>query len=227
MAEEKRRKAAGTYPTSEFFSGLPDRLKADIATVVQSVQVPNEDGGTCVLRAHLGMIVLNTLKLDLIMCFGSMLFRAGSHPVRDLVAFCKGDNDVGYVGDALFGHLWIEVGADLVEFSTNDWGRQAAGMTLIEKTLSDVDIGPMRFEVRPPFCLWTPAAPLAAAWRPTGEPAVGRYWYKPHRKQAWFPKMLGPVDEAWVRSQIDPMIAILAALQLDLRVAAWREGQSA
>ena len=58
-----------------------------------------------------------------------MLYRCGPHRRRDTLRFCWPDNRGGYLhtgNDAyLIGHVWVEVGDEIADFSVGDWQAEA------------------------------------------------------------------------------------------------------
>ena len=92
---------------------LPDDLKADIADTVRAFTYMQVMGGTCIVRGLVGHKLLREIGLDAKLTHGAMLFRAGSDPMADVVAYC-GLYNIGYVDTFMLGHLWTELGDDLI-----------------------------------------------------------------------------------------------------------------
>ena len=153
-------------------STIPDDLKTDISSAVRAftmVQV----GGTCITRALVGNSLLRECGLDAQLTSGSLIYRAGPDPVADVVAYC-GMGNVGYsIDGGILGHVWNELGGEVIDFSTGDWRSEG---DLIFKLYPD-GLPPVQWEVEPPEYLWKPAQSLKSAWRPIGSPALGQFWY--------------------------------------------------
>jgi hypothetical protein len=104
-----------------------------------------------------------------------MLYRAGQDQARDTMSYC-GKRNTGYCIDGgMLGHVWIELGADLIDFSTGDWVDEA--QTLAE--LFPDGLGDLVWEVPPPSYLWRCNSSLKADWREFGSPRLGEFWYGP------------------------------------------------
>jgi hypothetical protein len=73
----------------------------------------------------------------------------------------------------MMGHVWNEVGDDLVDFSCGDWKHEAEMLV----TLYPDGLPPVVWHVTPPPYLWQAAAPVKASWRSVGSPALGEFWY--------------------------------------------------
>jgi hypothetical protein len=76
----------------------------------------------------------------------------------------------------MVGHVWVEVGHDLADFSAGDWRPE------FERSHANIPadgLGPVNWLAEPPEFVWQSAAPLKAAWRRRGEPTIGQVWYGP------------------------------------------------
>ena len=102
---------------------LPDDLKADIADTVRAFTYMQVMGGTCIVRGLVGHKLLREIGLDAKLAYGAMLYRAGYDPMADVVAYC-GQYNTGYVDNFMLGHLWTELGDDLIDFSCGDSERR-------------------------------------------------------------------------------------------------------
>jgi hypothetical protein len=104
-----------------------------------------------------------------------MLYRPGHDQVRDTMSYC-GKRNTGYCVDGgMFGHIWNEVGNDLIDFSCGDWVHEAEMQVLL---LPD-GLGDLVFEKVPPSYLWRGSSSLKANWREFGSPRSGEFWYGP------------------------------------------------
>jgi hypothetical protein len=103
---------------------MPDDLKIDIAHVVRTFCLTGVDAGTFLARAAIGHAVLHACGLPARLVPGGMLYRCGPHRRRDTLRFCLPDNRGGYLhtgNDAhLIGHVWVEVGDEIADFSVGD-----------------------------------------------------------------------------------------------------------
>jgi hypothetical protein len=107
QARKRAPNARREQPSSEPVSrkpAIPDDLKHDIAFAVRTFRLIT-GAGTCLARAIAGKRLLRELGLDARLIPGSMLYRGGPHPVRDVVAYCH----VGRLDDRLYGHVWNEL----------------------------------------------------------------------------------------------------------------------
>ena len=98
---------------------LPDDLKADIADTVPAFTYMQVMGGTCIVRGLVGHKLLREIGLEAKLTYGAILYRAGSDPMADVVAYC-GQYNTGYVDNFVLGHLWTELGDDLIDFSCGE-----------------------------------------------------------------------------------------------------------
>ena len=76
----------------------------------------------------------------------------------------------------MVGHVWVEVGPDLADFSAGDWRPE------FERSFANVPtdgLGPVNRLTEPPEFTWQDAAPLKAAWAVGGEPTIGQVWLGP------------------------------------------------
>ena len=108
--------------------------------------------------------------------------------MADVVAYC-GLYNIGYVDTFMLGHLWTELGDDLIDFSCGDWHREAEWQV---QTAPD-GLPPITWQVEPPQYLWQKAAPLKKAWRKIGQPALGEDRYGP-----WQGMVPDPAEMRWV-----------------------------
>jgi hypothetical protein len=202
------------------FPVMPDDLKIDIARVVRTFCFTGVDAGTCLARAAIGHAVLHACGLPARLIPGGMLYRCGPHRRRDTLRFCLPDNRGGYLhtgNDAyLIGHVWVEVGDEIADFSVGDW--QAEADLIYENTVDPADraLGPIEWWVSPPQFIWQSAASLKTGWRAYGEPMIGQSWYG-----AWSPcRMPDFASFDLVVSDAAPLIALLVGeLHLRERIA--------
>jgi hypothetical protein len=158
---------------------IPDDIKREIASMARGFEFYNgAPGGNCIVRAIVGHAVLLACHLPSKLTAGAMLYRAGPHPDRDTMRFCLPDNTGGYLGGLLVGHVWNEVGSDLVDFSAGDWKPEADLICASGLDLSDGTLGPIQWQIEPPDFIWYDARTVKAGWRPYGGPeVVGSIWY--------------------------------------------------
>ena len=101
-------------------SNMPDDIKNDIvalATIVNLVTI----GGTCMFYAFTGKSAFAFAGIEAQRVVGGMMYRAGHHEMRDVVAFV-GPGNVGCFHNGMFhGHQWLQVGDTLVDFSAGQW----------------------------------------------------------------------------------------------------------
>jgi hypothetical protein len=142
------------------------------------------------MRAMVGNETLRRLGFEPKLTYGSMLYRAGPDQRRDTMSYCTRGNS-GYINNenydgGMLGHLWIELGQDLIDFSTGDWQRESEILYLnFPDGLERVE-----WTATPPTYLWQRAAPLKAAWKSFGSPKLGDFWYGPWKCGA-YPDMSG------------------------------------
>jgi hypothetical protein len=158
----------------------PVLSNADREAIAAAVRTPVlvNGGGNCLVRNYLGLMFLSELGVAAELIKGSMLFRAGPDPLRDVVAFCgAGNAGHGSASGEFLGHVWLRVGDDLVDFTPGDWRREAE---LIEATGATGDnFGAIQWRAEPEPYHWASYADTTASWRSTGEPKVGGVWYGP------------------------------------------------
>jgi hypothetical protein len=176
MGEAKRRKEAGTYPARRRQSLSPG-ARQDIAGIVRGRTLviagpAGGIGGTCLFRALSGSLVLKTLGIEANLVAGGVLYRAGPDPARDFFIFGTPDGGGAFLpGGGLLGHVWLEAGDDLIDFSAGDWRRT------VDSTpgLSGADLPPIGWTHPPPEFFWAPRAKFAPGELPP--PPPGRAWY--------------------------------------------------
>jgi hypothetical protein len=153
-----------------------------IATLVRAVKFQRPDhcppgGGECLFRSLIGLEVLRQSKIDARLEVGSMLYRVGPDPFRDVIAFCGQANTGIWSDDAKLFHVWLAVHHDIVDFSVGDW-RTLENMR--EITIAGAPrLGPIQWTIAPPNYWWKPRAELATPWRSSGTPELGQCWYGP------------------------------------------------
>jgi hypothetical protein len=162
---------------------IPDQLKIAIARIVRGVSYINPTpGGNCTIRALFGRTVLQACGLRSAVIPGGMLYRCGPDPQRDTIRFCSPPPDQrgGYLyGGMMVGHIWNELGDDLIDFSAGDWKAETDIVEGSDMDLSDKELGPIQWDIPPPPFIWQGAITLKRPWRSTGEPPIGRAWYAP------------------------------------------------
>ena len=116
MGEAKRRREL-----QERTRPMPGDLRDDIANAARAVTMVPTEGGYCVAINQLGYVVLRSCGLEPVMAMGSLIYRVGLDPVRDVVCF-SGPGGAGCMhGSTLLGHLWLEMDGDIIDFSSGDW----------------------------------------------------------------------------------------------------------
>jgi hypothetical protein len=172
MGEAKRRR--------DLLANIPNDLKADIATAVRSIDFDSKFG-VCGYRALTGARLLHHLGLPVSIAAGGLLYRAGSDPTRDVVAFC-GPGNLGYFDPqhGVVGHYWITIGDQIIDFTPGDWPQLKCGDLCFDET--DAALGDIQWEVYPPDFYWISRHAVAAYPRPnetidTCTPALGKVWY--------------------------------------------------
>jgi hypothetical protein len=121
----------------------------------------------------IGYTLLQDLGLPAHLVFGSMLYRAGPDAMVDVMAYTGPHNTGCLIHGGMLGHIWIELGEDLIDFSCGDWQQEAKMLHLIDPD----GLPPIMWQVLPPDYLWQSAAPLKAAWQRLGQPDLGQFWY--------------------------------------------------
>ena len=187
-ARNQRANIVQSLPTRATITALPDDLKADIADAVRAFTYMQVMDGTCIVRGLVGHKLMREIGLDAKLAYGAMLYRAGYDPMADVVAYC-GQYNTGYVDNFMLGHLWTELGDDLIDFSCGDWQREEEWQVQVAPD----GLPPITWQVEPPQYLWQKAAPLKEAWRKIGQPALGEFWYGP-----WQGMVPDTVEIQWV-----------------------------
>lgn len=205
MNRHERRKAAAKCkqhrnaqrPLQNKSVVIPADLRADIAASIRGIEFSVSGGlsdGLCLYRAVIGLELLRLLDIPARLAIGGMVYRVGSDPHRDVVAFCGEDNVGRLSGDwGMLGHCWIESGEEFVDFSVGDWrGAQPDDVSVL---------GPVVWEIEPPDFFWLPRASVSPI-RGQPTPELGRAYYTGWRG----PPPISNLEEA--RAGIDwPLIA--------------------
>jgi hypothetical protein len=120
---------------------------------------------------------------------GGLLYRAGPDPVRDTMGFADGHGGNFLPDGRFYGHTWLQVGANIVDFSCGDWKgiATAAGEAGTDNLDHIENLAPIVWESTPPQFFWKYRARLeptreicaAEAKRNGGylSPPVGHAWY--------------------------------------------------
>jgi hypothetical protein len=233
MGEAKRRKLSGDYPTIS--QAVPCDLTDDIARAIGTVSL-TQMGGSCIPYVQIACEVLKRLGFCPRIEIGAALFRCGANERRDTISYC-GPNNMGVmVPDYGFvGHAWLRLGADLVDFT--DWARMAeVGYLTLGATADDPfaapdaraiaraerDLGPPALASPPPAYLWRLSAPLTTAWRPSGSPEIGEFWYGPFDRRNGVPPV--DVQQESVAWMLPATMETARKLRLAERLAEWRNG---
>jgi hypothetical protein len=142
-------------------------IKADIARCVRSFTWDSA-GIDCLFRAVQGFYTLRLLGFEPSLEIGSILYRAGHDPARDVVAFHSPDNNSGTLVDGdFYGHFWLELFGEIIDFTSGDWRWCDP-----EDDLAEVD-----WVCSPPEFIW--ANKLLFGWQEDGAPSLGDVWYGP------------------------------------------------
>src|SRR5262249_33701205 len=161
-------------------SADPD-VRVGIARTVRSIdfKLPEQftGAGKCTFRSLVAAEVMRHCQIDARIEIGSLLYRVGPDPYRDVVAFC-GQGNAGYdIGaNAAIFHTWIVAGNNIADFSVGDW----PGLSQEVRLPGMPALGPIHWTIpTPPPYWWRPRAELTEPWRSTGTPALGEVWYGP------------------------------------------------
>jgi hypothetical protein len=146
-------------------SAIPIDIKSDIARVARSISFAGADA-TCVWRALLGRRALQRLGWAPNLRIGGLLYRGGAGP-SDMVSYCRGNYGEAD-GETYFGHVWLSLHGEIVDFSCADWHYASASGDLGE-----------RWRCQPPSFVWADARLFK--WSAEGRPEVGEAWYCPWR----------------------------------------------
>jgi hypothetical protein len=166
----------------------PD-FQAGIGRLVRSLEFAGlPDGGHCIFRAIAGKAMFALLDIDATYAIGSMVYRVGPDPLRDVLAFCGPHNSgcMGQDGKALF-HVWLKVGGWFADFSVGDWHSDSRSCGEYDFSMDGVPLGklnaalgPIQWTIpKPPEFWWKRRAEAEAAWRPDATPELGEAWYGP------------------------------------------------
>jgi hypothetical protein len=162
-------------------SPIPMDIKADIARCVRAITWDTA-AQDCSMRASLGKWVLWLLGFEAELTAGSLLFRAGFDPTRDVCAF-HGPNNTGIVdrNGFLLGHIWLEMDGEIIDFTSGDWDAITAADADIEPT----GLGEVVWVRSPPEFVW--ANKTLFKWKPVGAPELGECWYGPFSSEISIP----------------------------------------
>ena len=154
------------------------RVRDGFAYMIALVDFASPPGcGHCLQRSLLAIEVLRRSGVDCQLEIGSMLYRVGPDPVRDVVACCGPDNIGKIVNDdcALY-HAWVSVGGYIADFSVHEWRHFHSRH---KASYPGAPLGPIQWTITPPAYWWRPRGKLTGPWRPTGVPELGVAWYGP------------------------------------------------
>jgi hypothetical protein len=180
------------------------QVRKGIAAVVRAVEFHHDKftSGFCLPRALVGQEVMRRCKIESHIELGSLLYRVGPDPIRDIICFCGPGNAGTSVGGAIgLYHAWLSVGSDIADFSVGDWPN-FSGM---EATIPGLpDLGPVQWTIpKLPQYWWRPRSELTRPWRSTGTPDLGQVWYGPFNGD--LPLAHRRINE--LQNDIGPMIA--------------------
>jgi hypothetical protein len=74
------------------------------------------------------------------------------------------------VHGGFFGHVWLDMDDELIDFSCGDWPNLDRRSELI-----DSGLGPVQWDALPPTFVW--ATKHLFGWQPHGSPQLGELWY--------------------------------------------------
>jgi hypothetical protein len=160
-------------------------VRNGLANMIGAVDFVYADGrdasgyGHCLQRSLIAVEVLRRSNIDCQLEIGSMLYRVGPDPIRDVIAFC-GPGNAGIVlndKSALF-HAWISVEDCIADFSINEW-RSFDIRNEVTLPGGTPNLGPIQWTITPPKYWWKPRAELTGRWHSTGTPELGEAWYGP------------------------------------------------
>jgi hypothetical protein len=132
----------------------------------------------CIQRALVAREVLRRCRINAQLQLGSMLYRVGPDPYRDVIAFC-GAGNAGFNNESVASfHAWLTTDGYIIDHSVGDW---VATANYHEIHCAGASYpGPVQWGIpKPPQYWWRPYAELTAPWRPTGTPEIGQAWYGP------------------------------------------------
>jgi hypothetical protein len=154
------------------------RARDGFANIIASADFASPPGcGHCLQRSLLALEILRRSGFDCQLEIGSMLYRVGPDPIRDVVAFC-GPGNVGKIVNDDLGlyHAWVSVGGYIADFSVGEWRHFHSRH---KATYLGALLGPIQWTITPPAYWWRPRGKLIGPWRPTGVPELGVAWYGP------------------------------------------------
>jgi hypothetical protein len=183
----RSRRRSGPVMMVSINSAIPTDIKCDIARCVRAITWPHSEQD-CLTRALLGQWVLGVLGFDAQLTLGSLLFRAGPDPSRDVCAF-HGPNNTGMLhANGLMGHVWLEMDGEIIDFTAGDWNSIIAGDADIEET----NFGDIVWTTQPPEFVWA-NKPLFD-WKPVGAPRRGECWYGPFDGDPLDPSLISNIE---------------------------------
>lgn len=157
---------------------FPFDILMSIASIVQTFNFTGASAaGRCAVRALLGKAVFDLCHVPARVSGGGMLYRVGKHRRRDTLRFCLPDNSGGFLSGGFYGHVWLEVGDDLVDFASGDWMTDSTEMYATATDPDEIKLGPVEWQIQPPPFICSPRNMIG--WRPKGQPIVGEIWYGP------------------------------------------------
>lgn len=176
-AAQAKRRGAGK-PSSRMLmsmnSPIPMDIKRDIAACVRAIEWDTA-GQDCISRAFIGKWVLELLGFHGVdMTVGSLLYRAGYDPSRDVCAF-HGPGNVGVIdpNGYFLGHVWLEMWGEIIDFTCGDWN----SVTAADADVWETGFGEIEWVKPPPQFVW--ANKSLFDWQPIGAPKLGECWYGP------------------------------------------------
>jgi hypothetical protein len=176
-AERRNRKARERVQRPNYDPANDPKVHQGIANIVRSIDLERPGGvvrgGKCLFRTLVALEAMRHCDIEGRLELGSMLYRVGPEPMRDVVAFCGPGNAGGtFYGQEAF-HVWVAVGNSIADFSVSDWPALSAADIVFPGV---PDIGPIQWTIpqpRPGAFWWKPRSELIGRWRATGTPELG------------------------------------------------------
>jgi hypothetical protein len=207
----------------DYRPGKDPEFRAGIAVMIRAVEFPDAKGGQCLLRCLVALEMMRGFDLNPSLHIGSLLYRVGPDPYRDVVAFCgRGNAGFSVDGHGNSFHAWIGVGGDIADFAVGDWYDSARNHDYSQEEAlfpRAPKLGPIQWTIaKPPNYWWRPRAELVKPWRSEGSPELGAAWYGPFNGNAM--QMTDRIKQIW----IDDGPTIAAAVRTVQNRAAQRMG---
>jgi hypothetical protein len=173
--------AEGYKPTKD--RGFRDGIAKTVRAVDFALPEHLTGAGICVYRSLVGLEALRGCDIDAHLHVGSLLYRVGPDPWRDVIAFCGSGNAGATLNGLPLFHTWLDVEDDIVDFSVGDWPKLQCPEIFTGEAARA--LGPFQWTIpQPPNYWWRPYAELTRPWRSSGTPALNEAWYGPFNGDA-------------------------------------------